>query len=109
MKKRFYLCMLALVLMFSSNLSMASSGKDAIRKKVEGMTEEQITARYEEMQQRVQEIKAMDKSSLTKMERKDIKKELKEMNQEARVSGNGGIYLSVGAILLIILILILIL
>ena len=57
---------------------------------------------------RVEEIKAMDKSSLSKTERKALRSELKELKQEARAMG-GGVYLSVGAIIIIILLLILIL
>lgn len=57
---------------------------------------------------RVDEIKAMDKSKLSKEERKELRKELKELKKSARAVG-GGVYLSVGAIIIIILLLILIL
>ena len=57
---------------------------------------------------RVTEIQNMDKTNLTNVEKKELKKELKEMNHKA-----GGldrrVYLSVGAIIIIILLLILIL
>ncbi|RYZ62380.1 MAG: hypothetical protein EOO14_02465 [Chitinophagaceae bacterium] len=65
-------------------------------------------ARIEAIEKRVTEIKQMDKSSLTKAERKALKKELKDMKKEAKAIG-GGIYLSVGAIIVIILLLILLL
>ena len=50
----------------------------------------------------------MDKSTLTNAERKALRKELKEMKATAE-GMKGGIYLSVGAIIIIILVLILIL
>jgi uncharacterized membrane protein len=66
-------------------------------------------ARIEEMKNRVAEIKALRKSSLTKEERKALRQELKDMNKEAKAIQGRGVYLSVGAIIIIILLLILIL
>ena len=57
---------------------------------------------------RVNEIKDMDKSTLTAAEKKDLRKELRSLKKEVRKNSNG-IYLSVGAIIIIILLLILIL
>ena len=57
---------------------------------------------------RINEIKAMDKSKLSSIEKKELKKEAKSLKTQLKASG-GGVYLSVGAILLIILVLILIL
>lgn len=82
--------------------------KRALKERVAGMTDEQKQARLEEIRFRVNEIKEADKSTLTKAERKDMRKELREMNREAKVM-KGGVYLSVGAIIIIILLLILIL
>jgi len=65
-------------------------------------------ARLDHIVNRVNEIRQMDKSTLSNAERKALRKELKEMKQEARVLNNG-VYLSVGAIIIIILLLILIL
>jgi len=55
------------------------------------------------------EIKAMDKSQLSSEERKALRKELRSMNYEAKALGNGGIYISLAGIIIIILVLILIL
>ena len=77
------------------------------KERVDRMTGEQKKARLEEISTRVNEIKEMDKSGLSKSERKAIKKELREMRKEARETK--GVYLSVGAIIIIILLLILIL
>ena len=55
---------------------------------------------------RLVEIKKMDKSNLTRVEKKELRKEVKELKKQAN---NNGIYLSVGAIIIIILLLILLL
>jgi malate/lactate dehydrogenase len=57
--------------------------------------------------QRLQEIKEMDKSHLTKSEKKDLRKEVKNIREQLKASK--GIYLSVGAIIIIVLLLILLL
>jgi hypothetical protein len=57
---------------------------------------------------RVNEIKDMDKSGLSAAEKKDLRKELRTLKKEVRKSSNG-IYLSVGAIIIVILLLILLL
>lgn len=55
---------------------------------------------------RLIEINKMDKSDLTRAEKKDLRKEVKSLKKEAR---SQGIYLSVGAIIIVILLLILLL
>ena len=57
---------------------------------------------------RINEIKSMDKSNLSSIERKQLKEEVKLLKTQLKAAG-GGVYLSVGAILLIILVLVLIL
>lgn len=82
------------------------------REAIANMTEEQKEARMEAMKERVAEIKAMDKSTLTKEDRKALRTELKQMNKEARAMGRHavtGVYISVGALIIIILLLIIIL
>jgi hypothetical protein len=76
--------------------------------RVAEMTEEQKQARLEAIKLRATEIKEMDKSNMSRSEKRALKKELKQMNKEAREM-RGGVYLSVGAIIIIILLLILIL
>ena len=68
---------------------------------------------------RVESIKAMDMSDLSSTERKELRKELREIKNDlkarsesdanATATTNGGVYLSVGAIIIIILLLILLL
>ena len=63
--------------------------------------------RLAEIEARVDEIKAMDFSAMSKDEKKDVRMELKDMKEEAKRAG-GGVYISVGAIIIILLILILV-
>lgn len=107
-KTKTYLLVLCMLLAFTfgnTNLAFASE----IEKPVRELTEEEIAARMNQMTKRVEEIKSMDRSLLSKQERKELRKELKEMNKAAKAMGQGGVYLSVGAIIIIILLLILIL
>lgn len=76
-----------------------------------GLTKEKAPAalpeqRLLEIESRVNEIKEMDKSQLSKEERKALRSELKELKQEAR---GGGIYLSTGAVIIIVLLLVILL
>jgi hypothetical protein len=57
---------------------------------------------------RLNEIKSIDKSHLNRSEKKSLRKEVNTINKEL-VKTNGGIYLSVGAVLLVILLLIILL
>jgi hypothetical protein len=89
------------------NTTFASATE--IEKPVRELSEEEIAVRMNQMTKRVEEIKSMDRSLLSKQERKELRKELREMNKAAKAMGQGGVYLSVGAIIIIILLLILIL
>jgi Skp family chaperone for outer membrane proteins len=57
---------------------------------------------------RLNEIKDMDKSNLSNSEKRELRKEVKSLKKEIR-SNSRGIYLSVGAVIIIVLLLILIL
>jgi len=76
------------------------------KEKVE-LTAEQAQ-RAQVMMNRLEEIKAMDKSNLTRTEKKALRKEVKTI-KTAMADLNGGVYLSVGAIIIIVLLLILLL
>jgi hypothetical protein len=68
------------------------------------------TERANGLLNRLNEIKALDKSTLTRTERKELRKELRSTKAEMKQSSSGGgIYLSVGAIIIIILLLIILL
>lgn len=63
-------------------------------------------ARAAVLKNRLEEIKAMDKSRLTRKEKKALRTEVKAIKQEMAAI-RGGVYLSVGAIILIVLLIIL--
>jgi len=62
----------------------------------------------EQLLNRLEEIKTMDKSNLTSAEKRQLRKEVRTIRSELREI-SGGVYLSATAIIIILLILILIL
>ncbi|WP_293875676.1 hypothetical protein [Flavobacterium sp.] len=65
-------------------------------------------AKTEVLLNRLNDIKNMDKTNLSRADKKDLRKEVKVIKGEMKRSSNG-IYLSIGAIIIIVLVLILIL
>lgn len=57
---------------------------------------------------RLEEIKTMDRTLMNKSEKKELRSEIREINEEIKKNG-GGVYLSVFALLLVIVLLILLL
>lgn len=103
MKKIIYSLALIFTLSISANTVSASEKNKA---KTEMTAEQKV--QLEKIVNRVDQIKSMDKSHLSRAEKKELRKELRELKSQARAIG-GGVYLSVGAIIIIILLLILIL
>jgi len=71
-------------------------------------TPKEMPAEVKIMFDRLAAIKEMDKSNLSSAEKKELRKEVRDIKSSLRSTGNG-VYLSVGAIIIIILLLILIL
>jgi len=109
MKKLIYALTAILILSFSAQHTAAAPVTDKVPVKESPMTDAQKEARVHEISRRVEAIKAIDRSKLSREQRKELRNELKELKKEARAVTGGGIYLSVGAILLIILALIILL
>ncbi|WP_313806987.1 hypothetical protein [Flavobacterium sp.] len=63
--------------------------------------------RAQQLINRLEEIKSIDRSTLTRVEKRELRKEVKSINKQLK--GSNGVYLSVGAIIIIILLLILLL
>ena len=103
MKKFIYALVLVFTLGISTNTVSAADNKKA---KTELTAEQKV--QLEKLMSRVEEIRSMDKSNLSREEKRELRKELREMKAQAGTL-NQGVYLSVGAIIIIILILILIL
>ncbi|AXY76440.1 hypothetical protein D3H65_21645 [Paraflavitalea soli] len=108
MKFRTLLFSIAL-LITAGNLYATSSANGLDKEKIARMTEAEKDARIAAMKSRVEEIRDMDRSTLSRSERKELRRELRDMNKEARAIGRGGVYISLTGILIIILILILVL
>ncbi|PZX59933.1 hypothetical protein LV84_01143 [Algoriphagus ratkowskyi] len=103
MKKLFAI----LALFISTQMIMAAPANESKSKKGETELTEAQKERLSEIEFRVEEIKSMDFGDMSKEERKDVRMELKEMKDESRALGNG-VYISVGAIIIILLILLLV-
>jgi hypothetical protein len=110
MKKKAFIVAATCMLAFCAFTSLASTipntppSKDAIA----AMTTEQKQARVNEINQRIEEIRAMDKSQLSHEDRKALRAELKSDRQEARMMG-ASTYVTIGAIVVVILLLLLLL
>lgn len=99
-KPTFLLIFLTLAIPFTS------SALD--KEKVDPATEAANKIEVQRLENRLNEIKAMDHKSLTKSERKALKKEVREIKRQVNAI-SGGVYISVGALILIVLLLILLL
>ena len=99
MKKLLYLAF-SLTMLLTSVGAMAKTENVSLTPKQE--------QRLAEITQRVEEIKAMNKSNLSREEKKSLRSELVEMKKESKAL-SGGVYLSVTAIIIVLLVLILIL
>lgn len=62
----------------------------------------------EALNARLVEIKEMDKSTLTRSEKRTLRQEVREIKKELKTL-SGGVYISVGAIIIVLLLLILLL
>jgi len=109
MKRNIAILAFTLLALFASVNTYAKNDKDYWKDKVATMTEAQKEARITEMKARVEAIKDMDKSELSREDRKALRLELRDMNKEAKAMGSGGIYISLAGLLIIILVLILVL
>lgn len=98
------------LMMFFSVLAttpLYAGESNAPRIEVSGEPKE-VPAEVQVKLDRLEEIRAMDKSNMSRAEKKALRKEVKAIKAELRSTGNG-VYLSVGAIIIIILLLILLL
>lgn len=89
-----------LIFLAVSSPSMASAGHDPVTEKPE--------AEVTRLKNRLEEIKTLDKHQLSATEKKALRMEVREIKKNLATM-SGGVYLSVGGILLIALLLILLL
>ncbi len=102
MKKLLYTLILTVTL--STTINAKTSNNEAPKTELTAAQK----AELEHITNRVEAIKATDKSSLTKAERKALRKEVKELKKRADFL-NQNVTLSLGAIIIILLLLIIIL
>lgn len=98
MKKLTYFAFSLLMLVASTNFASATE------KTAKALSAAQ-QAKLEQLTNRVEQIRSMDKSHMSRAEKKELRAELRQMKKEANAIGNGGIYLSVTALLVIIIVL----
>lgn len=98
MKKLMYVALSFIMLLSTANIA---SAKDKTSK---ALTAEQ-QVKLNQLTNRVEQIRSMDKSDLNRQEKRALRSELREMKAEANAISNGGLYLSVTALLVIIIIL----
>lgn len=105
--KKITLCLLTLCLLLSVNL-MPLRAVTALPSHTQNTTLPVQPPEVSVLLNRLNEIKALDKSKMSFGEKRKLRKETRSIKHELRVN-QGGIYLSVGAIIIIILLLILLL
>lgn len=87
-------------------LSFSVSNPVIAAKKERTPVPTEIPAEVRVMLDRLEEIKAMDKSDLKRAEKKALRKEVRAIKTQLRTTGNG-IYISAGALIIILLLIIL--
>lgn len=109
-KLAFYLATAVLLVFLVPTQVIAGPGDDPVASAaIETVdTDEAISAETEVLLARLEEIKEMDKSNLTPSEKRELRKEVRQIDKALALDG-GGVYLSVGALILVLLLLILLL
>lgn len=96
------------ILILSCSLQYASAAVMTEKVPQESLTSQQ-KVRLQLITKRVMEIKSIDKSKMSRQDRKSLRAELRELKKEASGIAAGGVFLTVGALLAVILLLILLL
>lgn len=96
-----------LVLMMTVTLPSVSNATSNHRGKINPI-EKIDSEESQKMVNRLKEINAMDRKSLTRSEKRELRHEVKSIQRELRTKDHGGVYISVGAAIIIVLLLILI-
>lgn len=100
--------LLGLILLLSTELSTIAGTPENTAVPVTTTKEASEAREAKELTLRLEEIKAMDKTELSRAERKQLRREVRDIRQRLGEIG-GGVYLSVAAIIIIVLLLILLL
>lgn len=95
-----------MLLLLSVNIIPTSAYAEVNRTNLAIKNPKEIPAEAKVLINRLKEIQKMDKSDMTRAEKKELRKEVKTIKTTLRTSYNG-VYISVGAILIIILLILL--
>lgn len=104
-KTKLYLLVLMISISFLPNTILGATGNTI---SMASTDPKEVPQAVKVQLERLDEIKAMDKSTLSSTEKKELRKEVRAIKTSLRSTGNG-VYLSVGAIIIIVLLLILLL
>lgn len=99
---------MAAMMLFAFNPLQARTVAEPLPKTAEAMPIAVKTAESEELLLRLDEIHEMDKSDLNFSDKKVLRKEVRSIKSELKQRG-GGVYLSVGAAIIIVILLIVLL
>ena len=108
MKLNFPKLIAAASIMVATSMGQATAAEinPMNKRELKALTETEVAERLELLESRLSEIKSMDLSTLSKSEKRDVKKELREIKKQNDFLSEG-VYLSVGGIIIILLLLIL--
>lgn len=106
--KKIFLCLLATCLSFVLFPVLANAATDKTPSSLVGTTPKPVDSKETKtMLLRIDEINKMDKTNLKASEKKALRKEVKSINN--RLKNGGYIYVSVGAVILIVILLVILL
>lgn len=105
MKKLSLYAMLVFLTVSSVSSPLFATEKDSI---VATATTKEVPADVSKLLTRLDEIKAMDKTALNRSEKKELRKEVRAIKSELKEKRHG-IFLSIGAFIIIILLLVILL
>ncbi|NTW23630.1 MAG: hypothetical protein HGA37_02930 [Lentimicrobium sp.] len=105
-KKLFFVLIMAMSLststLFAAEAASNNPANSEKNNKENKLTEEEVGR----MTKRIEEIRDMDKSNLSAVEKSELRNELKDMKESVRANG-GYVYIGVGTLILIIILVIL--
>jgi predicted nucleic acid-binding Zn ribbon protein len=103
--KKLMVCIATTVMLLTCTPIQAKAENNPIP--ISATDTEKESAELKALIKRVNEINAMDRSTMTRAERKEIRKELHAIKKEVKRHGGGTVYISGGLLVLILVLIIL--
>ncbi len=107
MNKKIKICLMAA--MFALTFTTFEASAKEAAPKTTTIPDAGTKVRVLVMESRIYEINKMDKSNLTPSEKRALRNEVKDINEQMKIADGGGVYLSAGAVILIVILLIILL